>query len=105
MGIVKNQSVKNLITTYSGFAIGAINTILLYPHLLGKTYYGVVMTILATGSLLSAFINFGMPDTLIKFFTAYKSEEDKKRLLGFALLTPIFSGGLFGVFGLIFYRF
>src|SRR5699024_1840986 len=105
MGIVKNQSVKNLLITYSGFAIGAVNTILFYPQFLGKTYYGVVMTILATGSLLSAFVNFGLRDTLIIFFSAYKSEEDKKRLLGFALLMPIFSGGLIALFGLVFYKY
>src|SRR5690625_1910135 len=104
MGIVKSQSVKNLITTYAGFGIGAINTLLFYPHFLGKTYYGVVMTVLATGSLLSAFVNFGMPDTLIKFFTSYKSEDDKRRLLGLGLITPLFSGGLFGLFGLFFYQ-
>src|SRR5690625_1688826 len=104
MGIVRSQSVKNLIITYVGFLIGAVNTILFYPHFLGKTYYGVVMTVLAVGSLLSAFVNLGMPDTLIKFFSAYKNEDDKKRLLGLALITPIFSGGLLGLFGLIFYR-
>lgn len=104
MGIVKSQSVKNLITTYAGFGIGAVNTILLYPHFLGKTYYGVVMAVLATGSLLSAFVNFGMPDTLIKFFSSYKTEDDKRRLLGLGLVTPIFSGGLFGLFGLLFYQ-
>lgn len=104
MGIVKSQSVKNLITTYAGFVIGAVNTILLYPHFMGKTYYGVVMAVLATGSLLSAFVNFGMPDTLIKFFSGYKSEDDKRRLLGLALITPIFTGFLFGLFGLVFYQ-
>lgn len=104
MGIVKNQSVKNLIITYAGFAVGAVNTILLYPHFMGKTYYGVVMAILASGSLLSAFVDWGMSDTLIKFFSSYKTQEERRRLLGLALILPIFSGGLFGLTGMIFFR-
>lgn len=105
MGIVQSQSTKNLVITYAGFVIGAINAILLYPHLLGKTYYGVVMAILASGSLLSSFVNLGMPNTLIKFFSSYKTEDDKRRLLGLALVTPLFSGGLMGVIGLMGYRY
>lgn len=104
MGIVKNQSVKNLIITYAGFAVGAVNTIMLYPHFLGKTYYGVVMAILASGSLLSAFVDWGMSDTLIKFFSGYKTQEERRRLLGLALLLPIFSGSLFGLTGLFFFE-
>ena len=40
MGIVLNQSLKNTIITYIGFAIGGISTIFLFPSILGKTYYG-----------------------------------------------------------------
>lgn len=104
MGIVKSQSVKNLIITYAGFAVGAVNTILLYPHFLGKTYYGVVMAILASGSLLSAFVDWGMSDTLIKFFTSYKTKDERRRLLGLALITPLFSGTIFALIGLFFYQ-
>ena len=32
MGIVATQSLKNMITTYLGFAIGAVNTLVLYVH-------------------------------------------------------------------------
>lgn len=105
MGIVKTQSIRNLIITYAGFAVGAVNAILLYPHFLGKTYYGIVMAVLAAGSLLSAFVNLGMPDTLIKFFSNYKTREEQRKLLGLALVTPLFTGGLVTVFSIIFYEF
>lgn len=105
MGIVRSQSIKNLIITYVGFAVGAVNAILFYPHFLGKTYYGIVMAVLAAGSLLSAFVNLGMPDTLIKFFSNYKTREEQKRLLGLALITPLFTGGLVSVLSLLFYEF
>ena len=32
MGIIRNQSIKNSISFYVGMAIGAINTILVYPN-------------------------------------------------------------------------
>ena len=36
MGIVINQSIKNTIITYIGFAIGAANALYMYPHFLGE---------------------------------------------------------------------
>ncbi len=32
MGIVRNQSIKNSISFYIGMAIGAINTVIIYPN-------------------------------------------------------------------------
>ena len=42
MGIIINQSFKNMVTTYFGFGIGAINTLFLFTYFLEKEYYGLV---------------------------------------------------------------
>ncbi|WP_321538338.1 hypothetical protein [Flavobacterium piscinae] len=36
MGIVLNQSIKNTIITFIGFAIGATNALFMYTHFLEK---------------------------------------------------------------------
>ena len=42
MGIVASQSFKNIISTYLGFFIGAINTLFLYTEFLSDEYFGMV---------------------------------------------------------------
>ena len=42
MGIVLRQSFKNVVATYLGFAIGALNTLFLFTYFLSKTQYGLV---------------------------------------------------------------
>ena len=32
MGVVKSQSIKSSISLYTGIAVGAINTIFIFPH-------------------------------------------------------------------------
>ena len=61
MGIVLNQSFKNTIITYIGFAIGGINTIYLYPVFLGAfggfqrcSGDGCVALLAATGAVTAA---------------------------------------------------
>ena len=39
MGIVLRQSFKNVVATYLGFAIGALNTLFLFTYFLSKAQY------------------------------------------------------------------
>ena len=52
MGIVINQSIRNTIITYIGFAIGAANTLFMYPHFLGETFYGLTGYILSSANII-----------------------------------------------------
>ena len=89
MGIVFKQSFSNLVITYIGFAIGAINTLFLYARFLTDTYYGLVGVILATSAILMPVMALGVPNTLIKFFSGYKDEVSKDRFLSLMLLLPL----------------
>ena len=51
MGIVATQSLKNMITTYLGFAIGAVNTLVLYVHFFKDEDYGLVSFLLSAASI------------------------------------------------------
>jgi O-antigen/teichoic acid export membrane protein len=89
MGIVINQSIKNTIITYIGFAIGAANTLFMYPHFLGEEFYGLTSYLLSSANVLFPLMAFGVHNTLIKFFSEYKTKEEKNQFLSFVLTLPL----------------
>lgn len=89
MGIVLNQSLKNTIITYIGFAIGGINTIYLYPIFLGATYYALTNYILSSANVIMPLFAIGMQNTLVKFYSQYETHEERSRFLSFTVLFPL----------------
>ncbi|WP_037321414.1 polysaccharide biosynthesis C-terminal domain-containing protein [Salegentibacter sp. Hel_I_6] len=105
MGVIIKQSFTNLITTYFGFAIGAINTLFLFTYFLEQEYYGLVTFLLSAASLLWPFMAFGAHSTLTKFFTFYKTKEEKDRLLNLILFLPIVVSAVLGLITVLGYSF
>ncbi|SHG15630.1 lipopolysaccharide biosynthesis protein [Flavobacterium defluvii] len=103
MGIVLNQSFKNTVITYIGFAIGAINTLYLYPFFLGATYYGLTNYITSAANVIMPLFAIGMQNTLVKFYSQYQTEEEKSRFLSFTVLFPLFLIIPLLLIGLVFY--
>lgn len=103
MGIIINQSLKNMVTTYIGFGVGAVNTLFLFTYFLEKEYYGLVSFLLSAANLIWPFLIFGVHSTLIKFFTSYKTRGEQDRLLNLVLIIPALAALILGIFGLIFY--
>lgn len=89
MGIVLNQSLKNTIITYIGFAIGGISTLFLFPPILGKTFYGLSNYILSCANVIMPLFAIGMQNTLVKFYSQCKSEKEQNQFLSFTVLFPI----------------
>lgn len=89
MGIVYKQSAKNLIVTYFGFGIGAINTLFLYTRFLSDEYYGLVGVILSTAGLLMPLMAFGVPNTLVKYFSRYQDFNQRDNFLSLMILLPL----------------
>ena len=92
MGIVLRQSLSNSFSSYAGLAIGALNTLVLYPLAFmpeHTAYYGLVQLLLNYTLIISMFTGLGMPQVLIRF---YKRLEEGVRghLTFFALLVPLF---------------
>ena len=88
MGIVLNQSFKNTIITYIGFAIGGINTIYLYPVFLGSTYYALSNYVLSSANVIMPIFAIGMQNTLVKFYSQYETDQERSRFLSFTVLFP-----------------
>jgi O-antigen/teichoic acid export membrane protein len=104
MGIVINQSIKNTIITYIGFAIGATNALFMYPHFLGEEFYGLTGYILSSANVIFPLMAFGVHNTLVKYFSEYKTEKEKTQFLSFVLVLPLLSIIPLVIFGTIFYN-
>ncbi|MFD2828391.1 polysaccharide biosynthesis C-terminal domain-containing protein [Leeuwenhoekiella polynyae] len=88
MGIVASQSFKNLITTYLGFGIGALNTLVLYVHFFKDEYYGLVGFLLSAATLAMPFVALGVQNTMIKFYSSYSGRKQDD-FLSFMLVMPM----------------
>ncbi|MFT5890794.1 MAG: O-antigen/teichoic acid export membrane protein [Dokdonia sp.] len=88
MGIVIKQSFNNLITTYLGFAVGALNTLFLYINYMSEQYYGLVSFMVSMAMILMPFMAFGVQNTLVKFYTAYQGKE-QSIFLNWMLILPL----------------
>ncbi|MBF4516462.1 polysaccharide biosynthesis protein [Flavobacterium sp. ANB] len=103
MGIVLNQSFKNTIITYIGFGIGAINTLYLYPVFLGATYYALTNYILSAANVIMPLFAIGMQNTLVKFYSQYKTEQEREQFLSFTALFPVLMCIPLGIIGIFFF--
>ena len=88
MGIVINQSAKNIVVTYLGFGIGALNALFLYTSFLGKTHYGIVAFLLSAGNIMMPLMAFGVHSTLIRFYSKTKNQLEQERFMSFMLFMP-----------------
>lgn len=103
MGVIINQSFKNMVTTYLGFGIGAVNTLFLFTYFLEKEYYGLVSFLLSAANLIWPLMAFGVHNTLVKFYSSYKSKPEKDKLLNLVLFLPIIVSLVLGSIGYLGY--
>ena len=89
MGIVASQSFKNIISTYLGFFIGAINTLFLYTEFLSDDYYGMVGYMLSLAYVIMPIMAFGMHNTLVKFYSTFKTRISLNSFLTLMLVLPL----------------
>ncbi|TNJ46497.1 polysaccharide biosynthesis C-terminal domain-containing protein [Tamlana fucoidanivorans] len=90
MGLVATQSFKNIISTYIGFGIGAINTLFLYTKFLSDSYYGLVGFMLSLAYVIMPLMSFGMHNTLVKFYSSFKTRTSINGFLTLVLIMPLF---------------
>jgi len=71
MSTIRRQSIISSVIVYSGFALGAVNT-LLYGRNLAPAEYGLITGIFVSfGSIMYAVANLGAPYYITKFFPYY----------------------------------
>lgn len=89
MGIVLKQALNNTVITYIGFAIGAVNHLFLFTEFLTPEYFGLVGVILAASNILMPILAFGVPNTIVKFFSSFSKSENSDSFLTLMLLLPL----------------
>jgi len=102
VGIVIKQTIQNTISTYLGFIIGAINTLILYINFLSEDYFGLVGFVLSTANIMMPFFVFGVNNSLVKFYSSYKTRKQQNSFLTLMLFLPlliIIPIGFIGVLG------
>lgn len=104
MGIVLRQSLRNTISTYLGFGIGAINALFLYTNFLTDEYYGLVAYILSAANIMMPLMAFGVHNTIVKFYSSFKSKNSLNSFLTLMLFLPLLIALLVGCIGYVAYE-
>jgi O-antigen/teichoic acid export membrane protein len=90
MGIVLKQSFINTIILFLGFAVGGINVLFLYTHFLQADYFGLITFLLSAANILLPLLVFGMQNTIIKYYSSYKTKFERDNFLATTLVIPLF---------------
>jgi O-antigen/teichoic acid export membrane protein len=104
MGIVAKQTSLNVLIIGIAFAIGGLNTLVLYPLFLTAEEYGLVVFLLATSNLLMPLIGFGVHQTIIRFYSSYNTKKEQQLFLSSVILLPLFIALIVGGIGVVFYH-
>ena len=85
MGVIKSQSIKSSISLYLGIAIGAFNTIFIFPNIFESQpdHWGLVQLLIGYAIAISTLSHLGVPQIYNRFFPAIKK---KGQLLFFSIL-------------------
>ncbi len=89
MGIVLKQSFINTIILFLGFGIGGVNVLFLYTHFLHEDYFGLITFLLSAANILLPLLVFGMQNTIIKYYSSYKTKVERDNFLTTTLLLPL----------------
>lgn len=89
MGLVASQSIKNTVTTYLGFGIGAINVLFLFTNFISDTYFGLITFMLSTANIMMPLMAFGTNNTIIKFYSIFKTRQSQNSFLTLMLFLPL----------------
>jgi len=103
MGIIIRQSIITTIISYIGVAIGYVNLLYLYPRFLSPEQVGLMRTVQDSAILLAQFAQFGLAQSIIRFFPRFMGNVVQSR----NFINVILLAGLaaFGFFLVLFFLF
>lgn len=90
MGIVIKQSFYNSISAYLGVGLGALNTLILFPHIYRDSpdFMGEVNTMLATATILATFGHLGTPTAVLSYLPRFNLQQ-RRALTAYATLVAL----------------
>lgn len=100
MGIVKQQAYKNTVVLYAGMVIAYVNTVLLFPPIVGDDNFGFYNLVISISVLYSLVSSMGVPSIIARYFPFYRTDDKKHNgflhwtaflaLVGFAIATALY---------------
>jgi len=85
LGVIKRQSIKGTIYSYTGTVIGFITAGLLFPRFLATEQIGLLTILASYSTLFAVFASFGFASVIIRLFPYFRDES--KQHHGFFFLT------------------
>jgi O-antigen/teichoic acid export membrane protein len=79
MGVVRKQSILSSIFTYIGFAIGAVNILILFPKYFTPEQIGLTRILLDVALLFSTVCTLGSIPITLKFYPFYKNYVPREK--------------------------
>lgn len=79
MGIIKKQSIKSSIFIFIGFAIGALNILVLFPKFLSQDELGLTRAMIEISLTLSTLCTLGSISVIYKFYPYYNYYLEGKK--------------------------
>jgi len=103
VGVIIKQSAYASIINYIGVAVGAINTIFLFPEFFTQVEYGLFQAMVSMAIILSPFAQVGLPRSIVRYFPRFnKGLRSSGRFFTFVLIVAFFTIALFiGLFQLM----
>tara|TARA_R110002049_G_scaffold306635_1_gene505450 strand:+ start:26830 stop:28299 length:1470 start_codon:yes stop_codon:yes gene_type:complete len=105
MGVVLSQSIKNTIANYLGIVVGAINVLFLFTNFLSDAYFGLITFIFSTAYIMMPLMAFGTQNTIIKYYSNYKTRQSQNSFLTLMLFLPLVIIIPFGLIGYLAFDF
>ena len=95
MGVIKRQGIASGILMNVGVIIGFINAGLIFPNVMGKTYYGFIQWMESLIPLILMFSTLGVKKIVVRFFPYFKDrEKGHNGFLPFLLLVMAIGTGI-----------
>ena len=102
MGVVQRQSIKSSIVVYVGVIFGFVIQIILFPSFFTAEQVGLIAFILASANILAAFVQFGIPSTIVRYRQKVKEDGTENRFFWYSISVPVI---IFAVLCALFFGF
>jgi O-antigen/teichoic acid export membrane protein len=103
MGIVARQSIKSSVVVYAGVFLSVVINLFIWPLCFDINEIGVLRVLLDIAAPLTVFVNFGLPNTISRFFPFFQNDKTNnngllKLVLKYSLLGTLAFTALFFLF-------
>lgn len=92
MGVIKRQGIKNVIITYIGIVIGAVNIIFIQPKLLSPEELGLTRLLFDFAYMIGLAVPLGLPNIIVKYFPFFRDKEHRHHGFAGLVLLVFFVG-------------